>query len=68
MKERRLLDEHVFAAGERPLCQVEMEARGNGDDDGVNAAIRKGFVVAAKGGPPLNRRRNSSALARSRLA
>ena len=42
MKERRLLDEHVLAAGERLLRQIEVEARGDGDDHAVNAAIRKG--------------------------
>ena len=36
VEERRLLDQHVLAAGKRLLRQVEMEARRDGYDDGVH--------------------------------
>ena len=41
----------MLAAGKRPLGQVEVEARRDGYDDGVHAAIRQGVVIAAKGRP-----------------
>ena len=51
VKERRFLDQHVLAGGKRLLRQVEMESRRDGDDDGVDAAIRKRLVIAAEGCP-----------------
>ena len=40
-----------LAAGKRPLGQVEVEARRDGNDDGVDAAIGERLVIAAIGRP-----------------
>jgi hypothetical protein len=48
VEERRLLDQHVLARGERLLRQVEMETRWDGYDDGVDAAIGNRLVIAPK--------------------
>ena len=52
-RERRFLDEDVLAGGERLQCQLEMEARRDGNDHGVHAWVinRRGVVpVAAHAG------------------
>ena len=51
VEKRRLLDEHVLAAGKGLLRQVEVEPRRDGYDDGVYAAISERLVIAAKGRP-----------------
>jgi hypothetical protein len=38
-RERRLLHQHVLAGGKRLQRQLEMEARGHGDDHGVDAGV-----------------------------
>ena len=62
-RERRLLDEHVLARGERLQRQVEMEPRRHGDDDRVDVRIvDRGRVVAVAA-----RRRQSARQKRSAL-
>ena len=67
-RKRRLLDQHVFARGERAQREVEVKSRRHRDDHGVDARIVDGGGVVGVAAPPPNRRQYSSALARSRLA
>ena len=68
-RERRLLDEHVLARGERLQRQVEMEPRRHRDDHGVDARVGDGRRVVSEAGEARRTGRGTrSARAASRLA